>query len=278
MKELLIENLHVEVEDKEILKGIDLTLKPGQTLAILGPNGHGKSTLFNALMGNPKYKITQGKIILNGEDITNLSVDERSKKGLFLAMQNPCEVPGVINAEFLRSALNARKEKPVSLYQFYKLLDNATKKLNMPFDLANRNLNEGFSGGEKKRNEILQMLILNPDICMLDEIDSGLDVDAINDVSNAIKSLQDGNHCFMVISHYARLFNLINPTDAIIIVNGKIVLKGDSSLINRVDKEGYEFIKSEYGIEIEKSTEKSMNKVSIGVCATKEMSKNIHEK
>ena len=193
-------------------------------------------------------------------------------------MQNPCEVPGVINAEFLRSALNARKEKPVSLYQFYKLLDNATKKLNMPFDLANRNLNEGFSGGEKKRNEILQMLILNPDICMLDEIDSGLDVDAINDVSNAIKSLQDGNHCFMVISHYARLFNLINPTDAIIIVNGKIVLKGDPSLINRVDKEGYEFIKSEYGIEIEKSTEKSMNQVSIGVCATKEMSKNIHEK
>lgn len=278
MKELLIENLHVEVEDKEILKGIDLTLKPGQTLAILGPNGHGKSTLFNALMGNPKYKITQGKIILDGEDITNLSVDERSKKGLFLAMQNPCEVPGVINAEFLRSALNARKEKPVSLYQFYKLLDNATKKLNMPFDLANRNLNEGFSGGEKKRNEILQMLILNPDICMLDEIDSGLDVDAINDVSNAIRSLQDGYHCFMVISHYARLFNLINPTDAIIIVNGKIVLKGDSSLINRVDKEGYEFIKSEYGIEIEKSTEKSMNQVSIGVCATKEMSKNIHEK
>ena len=277
MQSLMIKNLHVEVEGKEILKGINLTINQGETLAILGPNGHGKSTLFNAIMGHPKYHITKGSIYLNGEDITNSSTNERSIKGLFLAMQNPSEVPGVVNAEFLRSAINARNDKPVSLYNFYKMLDNACKILNMPFELANRNLNEGFSGGEKKRNEILQMILLNPTFCMLDEIDSGLDVDAINDVSNAINQLQDNNHAFLVISHYARLFNLINPTHACIMVNGQIVLHGDASLINKVDKEGYEFLKTEHGIDIEKHDDKKMNSVSIGVCATKELTKNVHK-
>ena len=275
MENLIIRNLHVSTDGKEILKGVNLEIKKGEVVALLGPNGHGKSTLLNAIMGHPKYTITEGEIILDGENIVEMSTDERAKKGLFLAMQYPSEVPGVINADFLRSAINARNEKPISLYKFIKSLDGACKQLNMPLDLANRTLNEGFSGGEKKRNEILQMLMLNPTYCMLDEIDSGLDVDAINTVSEAIKSLEDENHSFLVISHYARLFDLINPTRAVVMVNGRIALEGDVSLIKRIDKEGYEFLKTEHGIKIEKD-EQPMNKVSIGVCATREAS--IHEK
>lgn len=275
MESLIIRNLHVSTDDKEILKGVNLEIKKGEVVALLGPNGHGKSTLLNAIMGHPKYNITKGEIILDGVDIVSLSPDERARKGLFLAMQYPSEVPGVINADFLRAAINSRNEKPISLYKFIKSLDGACQKLNMPLDLANRTLNEGFSGGEKKRNEILQMLLLNPTYCMLDEIDSGLDVDAINTVSEAIKSMEDENHSFLVISHYARLFDLINPTRAVIMVNGRIALEGDTSLIKRIDKEGYEFLKTEHGIKIEKD-DPSMNKVSIGICATKEAS--IHGK
>ncbi len=274
MESLLIENLHVSVEGKEILKGVNLEIKPGQTLALLGPNGHGKSTLLNAIMGHPKYEITEGRILLDGEDIVTLSPDERSRKGIFLAMQNPCEVPGVINADFLRAAINARREKPVSLYQFYKLLDNATKELHMPLDLANRSLNEGFSGGEKKRNEILQMLLLEPQLCLLDEIDSGLDVDAIQIVSDIVKKMQEPNRSFLVISHYARLFDLIHPTVSAVMINGRITITGGPELIKRIDTTGYEFIKTEYGIEIEKEDGKPMNTVSIGACATREASKN----
>ena len=274
MKSLIINNLHVSVEGKEILKGVNLKIKPGQVLALLGPNGHGKSTLLNAIMGHPKYEITEGEIILDDVDITHMSPDERSRKGLFLCMQNPSEVPGVINADFLRAALNARSEKPISLYQFYKLLDNATKELHMPFDLANRSLNEGFSGGEKKRNEVLQMLILKPDYCLMDEIDSGLDVDAINTVSEVINKMKGDDRAFLIISHYARLFDLINPTDSAVIINGRIALQGGPDIIKRIDQSGYEFIKTEYGINIEKENDTPMNKVSIGVCGTKELIKN----
>ena len=273
MKSLVIKNLHVRTDNKEILKGVDLELKPGETLALLGPNGHGKSTLLAAIMGHPKYEITEGQIIVDGVDVTDKTPDERSKLGLFLGMQYPSEVPGVVNADFLRSAVNARREKPVSLYQFIKMLDKAVKQLNMPFDLANRNLNEGFSGGEKKRNEILQMVLLEPGYCMLDEIDSGLDVDAINDVANAIVSMQNEDRAFLVISHYARLFNLIKPTRAAVMVNGKIVITGGTELIDRIDKTGYEFLKLDYGINIEKD-EVEMNKVSIGACATREAMKH----
>ncbi len=274
MKSLLIQDLHVKVEEKEILKGVNLEIKPGDTLALLGPNGHGKSTLINAIMGHPKYVVTKGSIIVDGVDITNFTPDERSKMGLFLAMQYPSEVPGVINADFLRAAINAHKEKPLSLYQFYRLLDNATKQLNMPLDLANRNLNEGFSGGEKKRNEILQMLLIQPHYCLLDEIDSGLDVDAINDVAKVITDMQSNERSFLIISHYARLFNLVNPNRSAVMINGKIVLEGGKELIQRIDRFGYEFLKTEYGINIEKD-EKPMNAISIGVCATKEASKNV---
>lgn len=274
MRSLVIENLHVNVDGKEILKGVNLNIKPGETIALLGPNGHGKSTLLNAIMGHPKYEITEGKIICDGVDITNLDPSERSKRGIFLAMQYPSEVPGVVNADFLKSAVNVRKEKPVSLYQFYKMLSNAAAKMNMPMDLANRNLNEGFSGGEKKRNEILQMLLLEPNYCMLDEIDSGLDVDAINDVSKVIADMKNEERSFLVISHYARLFNLINPTKSAIMINGRIVLEGGPELIQRIDRSGYEFLKTEHGINIEKD-DRPMNTVSIGVCATKEISKNV---
>ena len=274
MKKLVIKDLHVEVEGQEILKGINLEVSEGEKVALLGPNGHGKSTLFNAIMGNPRYKITKGEIFLDGENVLEMDVPTRSKKGLFLCFQNPSEIPGVNSADFLKAAINEHSEKRVSLYQFYKILDKATKEVKIPFEMFNRSLNDGFSGGEKKRNEILQMLLLNPSIAMLDEIDSGLDVDAINIVSDCInKQFEEKHTGFLIISHYARLFELIKPTRSVVIVNGKVACEGGPEIYKRIDKEGYEWIKEEYGINIEKE-EQRMNKVSIGVCATKEYVKN----
>ena len=272
MSTLIIKNLHAEVEGKQILRGVDLTISEGETVAILGPNGHGKSTLLNVIMGHPRYKVTEGTITFDDKDILSLTTDERARLGLFLGMQNPSEIPGVINSDFLRAAVNAKSEKPISTYQFYKLLDNATKDLKMPFDLATRSLNEGFSGGEKKRNEILQLMLLEPKIAMLDEIDSGLDVDAIQVVADIIKKEQEKGRGFLIISHYARLFDLVKPTRAIVIINGKVVIDGDPSTIKRIDTTGYEFIKTELGIDIEKEDNK-MNTVSIGSCAVKDMVK-----
>ena len=269
MSTLVIKNLHATVEGKEILKGINLTISEGETVALLGPNGHGKSTLLNVIMGHPKYVVTEGTIYFDDKNVLELTTDERAKLGLFLGMQNPSEIPGVINSDFLRAAVNAHNDKPISTYQFYKLLDKATKEVKMPFDLATRSLNEGFSGGEKKRNEILQLMLLKPKIAMLDEIDSGLDVDAIQVVADIVKEEQKAGRGFLVISHYARLFNLIQPTRAVVIVNGKVVIDGDTKYIKKIDEEGYEFIKTEFGIEIEKE-ENSMNTVSIGSCAVKE--------
>ena len=269
MATLKIKDLHVTVEGKEILKGVNLEIKEGETVALLGPNGHGKSTLLNVIMGHPRYVVTSGSIYLDDKNILEMSTDERARDGLFLAMQNPSEVPGVSNSDFLRSAVNAKREKPISTYNFYKMLDAATKELKMPFDLATRSLNEGFSGGEKKRNEMLQLILLEPKIAMLDEIDSGLDVDAINIVSEVIKKEEEKGRGFLIISHYARLYDLINPTRAAVMINGRIVLDGDKSLIKRIDQEGYEFIKDELGIEIEKE-EPKMSSVSIGSCAVKD--------
>ena len=269
MSKLIIKNLHAEVDGKKILKGINLTISEGETVALLGPNGHGKSTFLNVIMGHPKYKVTEGSIYLDDQNILELSTDERAKAGLFLGMQAPSEVPGVINSDFLRAAVNARQERPISTYQFYKLLDSAVKEVKMPFDLATRSLKEGFSGGEKKRNEILQMILLQPKIAMLDEIDSGLDVDAIQIVADVIKSEQEKGRGFLVISHYARLFDLITPTRAVVIINGRVAIDGGVENIKRIDTTGYEFIKTELGIEIEKE-EQDMNKVSIGTCAVRE--------
>src|SRR5574344_112437 len=179
MSKLSIKNLHVAVKGKEILRGVDLDVAEGETLALLGPNGHGKSTLLAAIMGNPAYQVTEGSIRIDDVDVLSLSPDKRSQAGLFLAMQYPSEIPGLNSADFLKAAMNAHRSKPMSLFELYNALQGAYEKMGIPFEMSKRNLNEGFSGGEKKRNEMLQMMLLNPKFAMLDEIDSGLDVDAM---------------------------------------------------------------------------------------------------
>ena len=269
MKELIIKDLHVSVEGKEILKGVNLEVLPGETIALLGPNGHGKSTLLATIMGNPKYEVTSGSIYLDGEDVLAMSVDERARKGIFLGMQYPSEIPGVVNADFLKAAMNARRESPIKLFEFYRELESASKRMDVNMDMAQRFLNEGFSGGEKKRNEILQMLLLKPTFAMLDEIDSGLDVDALVRVADAINYQKEKSDIsYLVISHYARLYSLIHPSRVAIMINGKIAVNGGVELIEKVDKEGYEWIKYELGIEIAKE-DAQMNTVSIGECATR---------
>lgn len=269
MSVLSIKDLHVAIGDKEILKGINLTINTGETHALMGPNGNGKSTLLGTIMGHPKYKVTQGTITLDGEDVLSMSVDERSRKGLFLGMQYPQEIPGVTNSDFLRSAMNARREKPLSLYQFIKAMDHATEDLEMDGNLAHRYLNEGFSGGEKKRNEILQMKLLEPKFALLDEIDSGLDVDALRIVADNINEMRETkkeDFGLVMVSHYERLYELVKPTHVHVLVDGNIVVEGGFELIEKINNEGYEWVKKELGIELEKEDE---DVVSIGVCGHK---------
>ena len=266
---LSIKDLHVAIGDKEILKGINLTINTGETHALMGPNGNGKSTLLGTIMGHPKYKVTQGTITLDGEDVLSMSVDERSRKGLFLGMQYPQEIPGVTNSDFLRSAMNARREKPLSLYQFIKAMDHATEDLEMDGNLAHRYLNEGFSGGEKKRNEILQMKLLEPKFALLDEIDSGLDVDALRIVADNINEMRETkkeDFGLVMVSHYERLYELVKPTHVHVLVDGNIVVEGGFELIEKINNEGYEWVKKELGIELQKEDE---DVVSIGVCGHK---------
>lgn len=270
MSTLKIDNLHVSTKGTPILRGVNLEVNEGETVALLGPNGHGKSTLLAAIMGNPSYSVNEGSITIDGKDVLSLTTDERSKAGLFLGMQYPSEIPGLNSADFLKAAINAHREKPMKLFEFYSMLQKAYKEIDIPFEMSKRNLNEGFSGGEKKRNEILQMRLLSPKIAMLDEIDSGLDVDALQIVSDSILKQQKEGTGFLIISHYARLYELLKPSKAAILINGKIAVTGGPELIERVDKEGYEWIHRELGINIEKETNAPMNQVSIGVCATKE--------
>lgn len=269
MSVLSIKDLHVAIGDKEILNGINLTINTGETHALMGPNGNGKSTLLGTIMGHPKYKVTQGTITLDGEDVLSMSVDERSRKGLFLGMQYPQEIPGVTNSDFLRSAMNARREKPLSLYQFIKAMDHATEDLEMDGNLAHRYLNEGFSGGEKKRNEILQMKLLEPKFALLDEIDSGLDVDALRIVADNINEMRETkkeDFGLVMVSHYERLYELVKPTHVHVLVDGNIVVEGGFELIEKINNEGYEWVKKELGIELQKEDE---DVVSIGVCGHK---------
>lgn len=266
MSKLIIKDLHVSVKDKEILEGLDIEFSSDETVALLGPNGNGKSTLLQSIMGNPNYRVTKGSIYFDDKDVLAMSTDERSKLGLFLGMQYPSEVPGVNNSDFLKAALNAHREKPVSLFEFYKTLNKAYEEMHIPFEMSTRNLNEGFSGGEKKKNEILQMLILNPKMVLLDEIDSGLDVDAIQIVASTIKKEQ-ANRGFVIVSHYAKLYDLINIDKVYILVNGRLVKSGDKSLIKKIDSNGYEWLKAE-GVEF--PNEEKMSSTSIGQCATKE--------
>ena len=268
MNNLKIENLHVSVEDKEILKGVDLGVNGGEIHALMGPNGNGKSTLLAAIMGHPKYKVTEGTIYYNDQDVLAMTVDERSRAGLFLAMQYPQEIPGVTNSDFLRAAMNARREKPVSLFTFIKAMEKTIADLEMKEDLAHRFLNEGFSGGEKKRNEIVQMEMLKPTLSMLDEVDSGLDVDAIRIVGNAINKLRDEtNMSIIVVSHYQRFLELVRPQYTHVLVDGRIVMEGDGDLAGKIDSEGYDWIYKELNIQPAAKEEARKQAVSLGACA-----------
>lgn len=252
MSTLKIENLHVEVGEKEILKGLNLEIHTGEVHAIMGPNGNGKSTLLSTIMGHPKYKVTNGKITLDGQDVLTMSVDERARAGLFLGMQYPQEIPGITNSDFLRAAINAKREEPISLFKFIRMLDKNIEELGMNENLAHRYLNEGFSGGEKKRNEILQMKLLQPRFALLDEIDSGLDVDALRIVAGAINSMRSDDFGCVMVSHYERMFELVQPTHVHVLVQGQIVMSGGYELIEKIDQEGYEWVK-ELGYEIEQN-------------------------
>ena len=251
MSVLEIKDLHVSIEDKEILKGVNLTLKTGEIAAIMGPNGTGKSTLSAAIMGNPIFEVTQGEILLDGENILEMEVDERARLGLFLAMQYPSEIPGITNAEFIRAAMNAGKkdDEKISVRDFIMKLDEKMELLGMKEEMAERYLNEGFSGGEKKRNEILQLLMLEPKFALLDEIDSGLDIDALKVVSNGVNAMRGEGFGAMIITHYQRLLNYITPDIVHVMMDGRVVLSGGPELAARLEKEGYAQIAEELGLE-----------------------------
>lgn len=246
-----IRDLRVEVDHKEILHGLDLHIEGGSVHAIMGPNGTGKSTLASSLMGHPRYDITGGTVTLNGTDLLSLSVDERARAGLFLAMQYPAEVSGVTNADFLRTAVNARGREAVGLLQFRKQLNVAVGELEMRESLPERYLNEGFSGGEKKRNEILQMKMLKPAVAVLDEIDSGLDIDALRIVGQNITEMvknRGEEMALLMITHYQRLLDYVRPDYVHVLMNGRIVHSGGPDLAERLERDGYDWLRDELGI------------------------------
>ena len=242
MSILNIKKLQVNVDGKPILNGVDLEVKSGEVHAIMGPNGTGKSTLASALMGNPKFEVISGSVTMENQDLLEMEVDERARAGLFLAMQYPAEVPGVTNSDFMRQALRAVSEKEVNVIEFAMKYENAIKDLKMKENMAHRYLNEGFSGGERKRNEILQLKILKPKIAILDEIDSGLDVDALKIVGKNVSEMINSNFGCILITHYQRILKYIKPTHVHIMIDGKIALSGGEELIEKIDKNGYEWI------------------------------------
>lgn len=245
--ELKINELKVSVEGKEILKGISLDIKGGEVHAIMGPNGAGKSTLSATLMGHPKYIVTAGGVNLNGEDLLAMATDERARQGIFLAMQYPSEISGVTNADFLRSAINAKRGKgnEISLIKFIREMEKAMKFLGIDESFAQRYVNEGFSGGEKKRNEILQMMLLEPQMVLLDEIDSGLDIDALKIVSMGVNEMRSAERGFLIITHYQRLLDYIRPDFVHIMMEGRIVRTCGPELAEKVETEGYEWLRAE---------------------------------
>ena len=241
---LEIKNLHVSTADKEILKGINLVIEPGQIHAIMGPNGSGKSTLASVLAGKEGYSITKGSITFNGKDLIALSPQERALAGVFLAFQYPVEIPGVSNTGFLKTMVNAQRlakeEEPLDSIQFKQLLNKVVEKVNFPKELLERNLNDGFSGGEKKRNEILQMALLNPAFKILDETDSGLDVDALKTVAQGINTLHSQESATIVITHYNRILSYLEIDRVHILSDGKIIKSGDKELAKQIEAEGYD--------------------------------------
>ena len=246
---LEVRNLHVNVEDAEILKGVDLTINPGEIHALMGPNGSGKSTLAYALMGHPSYEVTEGEAIFKGENVLEMDPDERAKLGVFLAFQYPVAIPGVSVANFLRSAINARRkdedpeDKGIPVVEFRKLLKEKMDLLEMDHEFAGRYLNEGFSGGEKKRAEILQMATLEPEIAILDETDSGLDIDALKVVASGVNALAGDDLGVLVITHYQRILNYIKPDHVHIMLEGKIVESGAAELAQHLEEHGYDWIR-----------------------------------
>jgi Fe-S cluster assembly ATP-binding protein len=261
MANLTIKNLHVRVDDesehKEILKGVNLSMNTNEVHAIMGPNGTGKSTLSETIMGNPRYTITEGDIILNGESLLGKPVDERARAGLFLGMQYPAEIMGVTNAEFMRSAINARRpeDDPISVRSFIKELDKNLELLDMNEKMAERYLNQGFSGGEKKRNEILQLLMIKPTFAILDEIDSGLDIDAMKVVAKGVNSMRGADFGALIITHYERLLDYITPDVVHVMMGGKVVKSGDASLATKLEEEGYAGLRDELGLDVKLTDE-----------------------
>ena len=254
MSELVIKGLHVNVEDTEILKGVDLTIKSGEVHAVMGPNGTGKSTLAYAMMGHPKYEVSAGEVTLDGEDILELEPNERSELGLFLAFQYPVAVPGVSVANFLRTAINAHRkaenpdDKGISIPDFRKKLKEKMALLSMDEAFAGRYLNDGFSGGEKKRVEILQMATLEPKFSILDETDSGLDIDALKIVADGVNAINKESQGVLVITHYQRILNYIKPDFVHVMLNGMIVESGGPELALKLEAEGYEWLREKHAV------------------------------
>jgi Fe-S cluster assembly ATP-binding protein len=246
MAELEIRNLHVRTEEREILRGVDLTIDKGEIHALMGPNGSGKSTLANTIMGHPAYEVTEGAIRFRGEDITEAAPDERAKAGLFLAFQYPVSIPGVSVANFLRMAINAKRDEPINVKDFRQRLQHAVDLLDVDRAFTSRSLNDGFSGGEKKRAEILQMAMLEPEVAVLDETDSGLDIDALRTVAEGVTKLHaEQGLGALIITHYQRILHYIRPQFVHVMMDGRIVMEGGEELVERLEREGYDPIREE---------------------------------
>ena len=252
MSLLSIRNLHASIGDREILKGVNLEINKGEVHSIMGPNGNGKSTLAGIIAGNPKYTVTDGEVIYNGKNILDLPVDVRANEGIFLGFQYPVEIPGVTITNFMRTAVNEQRKykglDPLSGAEFLKLMEEKKKVVEMTTNLANRSVNEGFSGGEKKKNEIFQMAMLNPTLSILDETDSGLDIDALRIVANGVNQLRSPENATVVITHYQRLLDYIVPDYVHVLYEGRIVKTGPKELALELEKRGYDWIKEELGI------------------------------
>ena len=252
MADLEIKNLHVSAGDKQILKGVDLHVRSGEFHALMGPNGSGKSTLANIVMGHPNLEVTEGQILLDGEDITDADPDERARAGLFMAFQYPVAIPGVTVAKYLRMVMNARREAlgepEISLKDFRKTVEAAMALTNVPREFSNRYLNDGFSGGEKKRMEILQLALLEPRLAVLDETDSGLDIDALNTVAKGVNTVAQGSDMgVLIITHYQRILHMVKPQFVHIMFEGRIVKEGGPELVEQLEQKGYGWIREEVG-------------------------------
>ena len=252
---LEIVDLHANVENKEILKGIDLVVRQGETHALMGPNGSGKSTLSNVIMGRPGYVVTQGKVVFKGEDITKLLPDQRAKRGLFLAMQYPTEVPGVSVVNFLRTAYASVKGEQISALAFRKHMKSKMEMLGVEDSMVQRYVNQGFSGGEKKKNEVLQLAVLEPQIAILDETDSGLDIDSLKAVATGVSELVGPELGILLITHYQRMLNYITPDRVHVMMRGRIVKSGGAELAHELEAKGYEGVREELGIEADATAE-----------------------